>query len=53
MQFEYTKAPMHYVDRIPAYKAGEWAGVASCKFGPTRRTIRPSTEGIIFNGKNS
>ncbi len=50
MIFEYRIAPMHYVEGIPAYKAGEWEGKLSCKFGPTRKVIRPLTEGIIFNG---
>jgi hypothetical protein len=51
MIFEFSKAPMHYVDGSPAFKAGEWPGKLSCKFGPTRKVIRPKTEGIIFNGK--
>ena len=51
MIFEFSKAPMHYVDGIAAFKAGEWPGKLSCKFGPTRKVIRPKTEGIIFNGK--
>jgi hypothetical protein len=49
MIFEQLKAPMHYIEEIPAYKAGEWAGKLSCKFGPTRKCIMPKTEGIIFN----
>jgi hypothetical protein len=53
MQFEFGKAPMIYVENVPAYKAGEWPGLVSCKFGPTRKVIRPRTEGIIFNGKLS
>lgn len=51
MIFEYGKAPMHYVDGIPAFKHGEWPGKTSCKFTATRRVIRPLTDGIIFNGK--
>jgi hypothetical protein len=51
MIFEYRNGPMYYVDGTPAYKAGEWEGKMSCKFGPTRKIIRPLTEGIIFNGK--
>ncbi len=51
MIFEYKQAPMVYVDNIPAYKAGEWPGKLSCKFGPTRRVIRPITQGIVFKGK--
>lgn len=52
MIFEIKKAPMHYIEGIPAYKAGEWEGKKSCKFGATRVCIRPLTEGIIFNGNN-
>lgn len=51
MIFECRKAPIYYIDGVPGYKSGEWAGKQSCKFGPTRRNIRPVTEGIIFNGK--
>jgi hypothetical protein len=51
MIFEYGKAPMHYVNGVPAYKHGEWPGKTSCKFNPTRRVIRTLTDGIIFNGK--
>jgi hypothetical protein len=52
MIFETRTAPMHYVENLPAYKAGEWEGLKSCKFRATRRMIRPLTEGIIFNGNN-
>jgi len=51
MIFEYRNAPMHYVDGVAAYKYGEWPGRTSCKFSPTRKIIRPITDGIIFNGK--
>jgi hypothetical protein len=50
MIFEVRNAPMHYVENIPAHKAGEWEGLKSCKFRGTRKMIRPLTEGIIFNG---
>lgn len=50
MIIEYKEAPMHYIDGIPAYKAGEWPGKQSCKFTATRRVIRPVSDGIIFNG---
>lgn len=50
MIFEYRTAPMHYVEDTPAYKAGEWPGLKSNKFGPTRKVIMPITQGIIFNG---
>ena len=50
MIFEYRNGPMYYVNGVPAYKAGEWAGKMSCKFAPTRKIITPLTEGIIFNG---
>jgi hypothetical protein len=53
MIFEVRTAPMSYVDDIPAYKAGEWEGIKSCKFKGTRKMIRPLTEGIIFNGNNN
>ncbi len=52
MIFEVRTAPMQYIENVPAYKAGEWEGLKSCKFRGTRRMIRPLTEGIIFNGKN-
>lgn len=51
MIFEYRTAPMHIVDGVPAFKAGEWPGILPCKFQRTRMPIRPVTEGIIFNGK--
>ena len=50
MIFEFPKAPMQYQEGIPAYKAGEWEGIKSCKFMPTRKIIRPITHGIIFGG---
>ena len=51
MNFELLKAPMLYISGNPAYKTGEWAGKLSCKFGPTRKMIRPIDEGVIFHGK--
>lgn len=51
MEFIYGKAPMYYIDGVPGYKAGEWEGLKSCKFGATRRIIRPKDQGIIFNEK--
>ena len=51
MIFEYSTAPMHLVDGIPANKYGEWPGKTSCKFSQTRRVIIPKSDGIIFNGK--
>lgn len=51
MEFKYGKAPMYYIDGVPGYKAGEWPGIKSCKFGNTRRIIRPVDQGIIFNEK--
>ncbi len=51
MIFQHRNGPMHYVEGTAAYKAGEWPGLASCKFGPTRKIIQPVTGGIIFSGK--
>ena len=51
MEIEYGKAPMHYIDGVPAYKAGEWPGLKSCKFRSYKRVIRPKEQGIFFNGK--
>jgi hypothetical protein len=51
MIFEYRKGPMHFIEDKPAYLAGEWPGKMPCKFGRTKKVIRPITEGIIFNGK--
>lgn len=50
MIFEFANAPMKYFDGVPAYKAGEWEGVKSCKFMPTRKIINPISRGIIFSG---
>ena len=41
MQISYLDAPMYYIDNTPAYKTGEWYGHKGCKFGPTRKIIRP------------
>lgn len=51
LNLQYFEAPMVYVEGTPAYKAGEWPGLKSCKFGPTRKIIRPETQNIIGNGK--
>jgi hypothetical protein len=50
MILEFPKAPMNYQGGIPAFKAGEWEGIKSCKFMPTRRIIKPVKHGIILNG---
>ena len=49
MQIEYGKAPINYIDGVPAHKAGEWEGIKSCKFHSYKRVIRPQSHGIIFN----
>ena len=49
MQFEYGKAPLKYIDDIPAHKAGEWPGIKPCRFHSYKRVIRPVNCGIIFN----
>ena len=49
MQIEYGKAPINYIDGVPAHKAGEWEGLKSSKFHSYKRVIRPVSHGIIFN----
>jgi hypothetical protein len=42
------KAPIYYQEGIPAFKAGEWPGIKSNKFGNTKMIIhRLSSD--IFN----
>lgn len=51
MQLQYFNAPMHYIQGTPAYKYGEWEGQMSCKFGPTRKILRPiNNENPILTG---
>lgn len=52
VRYERLKAPVYYVDDVPAYKAGEWPGIKSNKFENTRAIIHPSCQGIVFNGNN-
>ena len=49
MQFVYGKAPLNYIDNIPAHKAGEWRGIKHCRFHSYKRVIRPVNNGIIYN----
>ena len=49
MQFVYGKAPLNYIDNIPAHKAGEWPGIKPCRFHSYKRVIRPVNNGIIYN----
>ena len=49
MQFVFGKAPLNYIDNVPAHKAGEWPGIKSCRFHSYKRVIRPVNSGIIFN----
>ena len=49
MQFVYGKAPLKYIDDVPAHKAGEWPGIKSCRFHSYKRVIRPMNNGIIYN----
>ena len=49
MQFVYGKAPLKYIDDVPAHKAGEWPGIKSCRFHSYKRVIRPVNCGIICN----
>ena len=51
MIFEYPKAPVHLVDGTAAHKAGEWPGLKSSKFMPTRRNIAPKNNIIFYSGK--
>ena len=47
-QYIYPKAPIYYIDEIPAYKAGEWPGIKSNKFENTRFMIHPVSH-ELFN----
>ena len=49
MQFVYGKAPLKYINDVPAHKAGEWPGIKSCRFHSYKRVIRPVNSGIIYN----
>ena len=49
-QYIYPKAPVYYIDGIPAYKAGEWPGIKSNKFNNTRTIIHPVTNELFFKG---
>ncbi len=51
MIMQFQKAPMHYIDGEAAYKSGEWGGLKSCKFGPTRRIIRAVSKESIIDSK--
>ena len=48
-KYLYLKAPVYYIDGIPAYKAGEWPGIKSNKFENTRKIIRAVEKGIFFS----
>ncbi len=52
MFYEQLNAPMVYEDGIPAYKAGDWQGIKSCKFMPTRKIIHPVDHVIFFGSKS-
>ena len=53
MQLQYLNAPMYYIEGIPAYKTGEWMGQKGCKFGPTRKIVRPvNNENPILTGNH-
>lgn len=49
-KYLYLKAPVYYIDGIPAYKAGEWPGIKSNKFDNTRTIIHPVTNELFFKG---
>ncbi len=51
-KFVIRKAPLYYIDGVPAYKAGEWPGIKSSKFGNTKMIIhRLSSDIFNFNSK--
>lgn len=49
MILQYEKAPLYKVDGVPAYKAGEWPGIKSNHFTPTRRIIRAINKETVFS----
>ena len=51
MQLHYGKAPINYIDGVPAHLAGEWPGLKSSKFHSYRKIIYPISQGVIFNEK--
>ena len=51
MQLHYGKAPINYIDGVPAHLAGEWPGLKSSKFHSYRKIIYPLSQGVIFNEK--
>ena len=51
MIFDYPKAPVRCIDGVSAHKAGEWEGLKSSKFMPTRRNIQPKNHKMFFAGK--
>ena len=51
MIFEYPKAPVHLVEGVAAHKAGEWPGLKSSKFMPTRKNIAAKNNIIFYSGK--
>lgn len=53
IKYHYGKAPIHYIDGLPAHKAGEWPGILSSKFHSYKRVIRPEDCGIFKFLNNS
>ena len=51
MILQFEKAPLHLLDGVPAFKAGEWPGIKSNHFTPTRRIIRPINKETVFTSK--
>lgn len=51
MILQYDKAPLYMIETVPARKAGEWPGIKSNHFTPTRRIIRPINKETVFNSK--
>lgn len=51
MQIQYGSSPIRFIDGLPAFKAGEWPGQKSNRFGLTKRVIRPVPRNPMFDGK--
>lgn len=49
MILQYHKAPLYTLDGVAASKAGEWPGIKSNHFTPTRRIIRSISKETVFN----
>lgn len=50
MNMTYGCSPVRLIEGIPAFKAGEWPGIKSNRFGLTKRVIRPEKRNPMFDG---